>query len=60
MVDAPAAKKQRTAANQVSIGDQVPDVSLDKGFPPEKVSLRDFCKDKKILVIGLPGAFTPT
>lgn len=44
----------------VSIGDAIPAVSLDKGFPPEKVPLDDFCTGKKVVLVGLPGAFTPT
>jgi len=47
-------------APNVKVGDMVPDVSLDSGFPPEKVSLRDLTKGKKIVLVGLPGAFTPT
>jgi hypothetical protein len=41
-------------------GDEIPDVSLHKGFPPEKVSLSELCKDKLVVLVGLPGAFTPT
>jgi len=44
----------------VKVGDAVPSVSLDQGFPPVKVPLADYCKDKKIVLVGLPGAFTPT
>lgn len=44
----------------VAVGDAVPKVSLDQGFPPVKVALPDYCKDKKIVLVGLPGAFTPT
>lgn len=51
------AKKARTG---VVVGDSIPAVELHKGFPPEKVSLAEHCKGKKIILIGLPGAFTPT
>mmetsp|Transcript_31594 Transcript_31594/g.72105 ORF Transcript_31594/g.72105 Transcript_31594/m.72105 type:complete len:125 (-) Transcript_31594:404-778(-) len=47
------------AAN-VKVGDAVPDVSLDLGFPPEAFKLKEFCKGKKVVLVGLPGAFTPT
>jgi len=47
-------------APAVKVGDMIPDVALDKGFPPDKVSLRDFTKGKKVVLVGLPGAFTPT
>jgi len=45
---------------KVKVGDTIPAVELDKGFPPEKVALKDFCKEKKVVLVGLPGAFTPT
>ncbi|CAE8622251.1 unnamed protein product [Polarella glacialis] len=45
---------------RAKVGDKVPNVGLDKGFPPEKVMLADFCKGKKVVLVGLPGAFTPT
>jgi len=48
------------ASKRQKVGEQIPDVSLDQGFPPEKVALREFCKGKKIVLVGLPGAFTPT
>jgi len=44
----------------VQVGDTIPDVSLDRGFPPEKFALRGFCAGKKVVLVGLPGAFTPT
>jgi len=43
-----------------SVGDAIPNVGLDEGFPPEKVMLGDYCKGKKVVLVGLPGAFTPT
>jgi hypothetical protein len=49
-----------TRCLSVKVGDPIPSVSLDKGFPPEKVPLADYCKGKKIVLVGLPGAFTPT
>jgi len=41
-------------------GHPIPNVALHKGFPPEKVKLNDFCKGKKVVLVGVPGAFTPT
>jgi len=49
-----------TTAKNVRVGDRIPDVSVDKNFPPEKVNLAEFCNGKKVVVVGLPGAFTPT
>lgn len=43
-----------------SVGDAIPSVELHKGFPPEKINIADFCSDKKAIILGLPGAFTPT
>mmetsp|Transcript_20006 Transcript_20006/g.54532 ORF Transcript_20006/g.54532 Transcript_20006/m.54532 type:complete len:202 (-) Transcript_20006:206-811(-) len=41
-------------------GMPIPNIGLHKGFPPEKVMMGDFCKGKKVVFVGLPGAFTPT
>ena len=35
-------------------------VTLDKGFPPSKVPLSELIGGKKVVMVGLPGAFTPT
>jgi FKBP-type peptidyl-prolyl cis-trans isomerase len=57
---AKAKAEAKEPVKRLRIGDKIPDVSLDKGFPPEKVPLVDFCKGKKVVLVGLPGAFTPT
>lgn len=49
-------------AAAATVGSQVPAIELDLGFPPaggETVNLADRCAGKKILLLGLPGAFTP-
>lgn len=43
-----------------TIGQKIPDVSLYQGFPPKRVNLPEYCAGKKVLLVGLPGAFTPT
>mmetsp|Transcript_10345 Transcript_10345/g.18908 ORF Transcript_10345/g.18908 Transcript_10345/m.18908 type:complete len:82 (-) Transcript_10345:506-751(-) len=43
-----------------SVGDKLPNVELHLGFPPKKYNLADFAKNKSIVLVGLPGAFTPT
>lgn len=51
----------KQAENALKVGDKIPDVGLWQGFPnDEKVSLAGIGKDQNILVVGLPGAFTPT
>jgi len=51
---------QAANSKAAKVGDRIPDVSLDKGFPPSKVSLKEACAGKKVVLVGLPGAFTPT
>jgi len=48
-----------TTRNFAAVGDQLPSVELQIGWPPVKHNLAEFAKDKSILVVGLPGAFTP-
>jgi len=57
---AAATAEPKPVRKRLRPGDMIPDVSLHKGFPPEKVPLQEFCKGKKVVLVGLPGAFTPT
>ena len=34
--------------------------TLDFGFPPEKINIAERIAGKKVILLGLPGAFTPT
>merc|ERR1712088_663642 len=43
----------------VQVGDSVPSVDLFEGAPDKKVNLADVCKEGKVVVFGVPGAFTP-
>lgn len=45
----------------IDVGDTVPSgLTLHHGFPPEEISLDDRLKGKNVVIVGLPGAFTPT
>jgi hypothetical protein len=47
-----------TSRGMATVGDQLPSVDLHIGFPPQKHNLADFAKNKKIILLGLPGACT--
>ena len=52
----------------IQIGERLPDATLTEStefgescpMPPAKVAVADAVKNKRIVVFGLPGAFTPT
>eukprot|EP00658_Telonema_sp_P-2_P017007 TRINITY_DN16585_c0_g1_i4.p2 TRINITY_DN16585_c0_g1~~TRINITY_DN16585_c0_g1_i4.p2 ORF type:complete len:197 (+),score=44.56 TRINITY_DN16585_c0_g1_i4:177-767(+) len=44
----------------IKVGDTIPDVSIQTGFPPEPVVMKERLAGKNVIVVGLPGAFTPT
>jgi len=49
--------------NALKVGDKVPSAKVWSVFdndPATYIDLADYGKDKSILVVGLPGAFTPT
>jgi hypothetical protein len=45
---------------QIKVGDSVPSVELDLGFPPSKVNVLEYSQGKTVILMGLPGAYTPT
>ena len=45
----------------VKVGDSIPDdVNLHLGFPPLPVNVKERVAGKNVILVGLPGAFTPT
>jgi peroxiredoxin len=44
----------------VAPGDKIPAVDLHRGFPPDMVNIAEYTAGRKVAVVGLPGAFTPT
>lgn len=58
---AAAALLLAVACSAIDVGDTVPEgLTLHHGFPPESISLDERLKGRKVLLVGLPGAFTPT
>ena len=43
----------------VAVGDKLPSVTLYKDSPADKVDLARLCAGKKVVMFGVPGAFTP-
>jgi len=43
-----------------TVGAQIPSVELHKNWPVEKINIREHCKHKNVVIVGLPAAFTPT
>ncbi|WP_404370003.1 peroxiredoxin [Sphingomonas sp. MMS24-J45] len=46
----------------ISVGDRIPSVTLTKATPngPDQVSSDEFFKGRKVALVAVPGAFTPT
>jgi peroxiredoxin len=48
-------------ASSIKVGESIPDdADLHFGFPPERINVKDRVAGKKVILLGLPGAFTPT
>jgi len=44
----------------IKVGQSLPSVDLQEGNPGGKVNIADLAKGKKVIIFGVPGAFTPT
>ena len=45
--------------NTIKEGDQFPNVKLYENLPTNVVNTEDILKGKKVIVFGVPGAYTP-
>jgi len=52
-------KKEPRVLLGAKVGEDL-DGKFSEGFPPQKVTLSNICAGKKIVLVGLPGAYTPT
>ncbi|XP_023580042.1 peroxiredoxin-5, mitochondrial [Octodon degus] len=43
----------------IKVGDAIPSVKVFEGEPGNKVNLAELYKGKKVVLFGVPGAFTP-
>jgi len=46
-------------AMPLKVGDKLPAANLYEGTPAGKVAIGDLVKGKKVVIFGVPGAFTP-
>jgi hypothetical protein len=44
----------------ITPGTKLPAVELHSGFPPSMVNMAEHVAGRKVAIVGLPGAFTPT
>jgi len=52
--------KEKKPPKVIKVGDKIPAITIDEGFNPiGKVDMAEACKGKKVIILGLPGAFTP-
>lgn len=45
---------------RIQVGNKLPAVNLHYGFPPTVINTAPYLAGKNVLIVGLPGAFTPT
>jgi hypothetical protein len=49
------------AAFAAATPSKLPSVEVMQGFPDvENINVAEYCAGKNVIIVGLPGAFTPT
>jgi peroxiredoxin len=48
------------AMSIIKANDKIPMAQLHFGFPPQMVNTASYAANKNMIIVGLPGAFTPT
>lgn len=44
----------------IAPGDKIPSIIVDYGFNPiQKINMAERTKNRNVIIVGLPGAFTP-
>jgi len=52
--------KTKKEPKVIKVGDKIPEITIDEGFNPiGKVDMAEATKGRKVIILGLPGAFTP-
>jgi len=49
-----------SAFGAIKAGDKIPSTNLHLGFPPDYIDIAEYTAKKSVIIVGLPGAFTPT
>lgn len=44
----------------IQVGEKVPWCDLHYGFPPQRINVAQHVAGRNVVIVGLPGAFTPT
>jgi len=44
---------------QIKVGDKIPSVDLYEDSPANKINIADLCANKKVVLLAVPGAYTP-
>eukprot|EP01135_Chromosphaera_perkinsii_P002377 Nk52_evm31s222 gene=Nk52_evmTU31s222 len=50
---------QLKQAQRIQVGDELPSVKLFRAGLTDQIDIKEYCQKKKIIIFGLPGAFTP-